>query len=111
MLKLFKKGKGGNRTNNPPDYNEDSSRRYNIPIHELMIRIDDINRELEDIGPNTKKGKLPAYETEKDHHLRKMMDNYGPGGGIGGGFGSPKLPVIPPREKKPKREKPPTYPL
>ena len=117
MLKLFgKKSKSGNSSESsspsePPNYDQDPSGRYQcVYPHQLTCRILDVNQELEQVEPDKKKGKLPAYETERDHHLRKLMDNYGAGGGMGGFGGSPKLPNIPPRVKKPKKEKPPKYP-
>jgi len=115
ILKLFgKKGKSASESSSssePPNYDHDSSERhYNQQAYQLTGRVLDANRELEQVEPDKKKGKLPAYETEKDHHLRKLVDNYGPGGGMGGFGGAPKLPNIPPRVKKPKKEKPPKYP-
>jgi hypothetical protein len=68
-----------------------------------------LNQDIENLDSDKKKGKFPMYESEKDHQLRKLEENYGFGGGLGGGFGCPKIPVMPPREKKPKKEKPPKY--
>jgi hypothetical protein len=67
-----------------------------------------VNRELESIESDQKKGKLPAYETEQEHHNRKLVDNYGPGRGMGsvGAMGVPKIPNFAPSEKP---KKPPKY--
>src|SRR5277367_340011 len=117
ILKLFgKKSKSRNpnessSSSDPPNYDQESSERYYLPPeHQLTFRVLEANQDLEQVEPDKKKGKLPAYETEKDHHLSKLMDNYGAGGGMGAFGGSPKLPDIPPRVKKPKKEKPPKYP-
>jgi hypothetical protein len=68
-----------------------------------------LSQDLENLdvdGTNEKNGKPPVYESEKDHQLRKLEENYGFGGGIGGpGFGCPKLPIMAPRQQKPKKDK------
>jgi len=67
------------------------------------------NRELKGIESNQKKGKLPAYETEQEYHVRNLVDNYGPGVmASAGAMGVPKIPSFAPREK-PKKQKPPKY--
>jgi hypothetical protein len=66
---------------------------------------------LEDLESDKTRGKLPVYETEQDHHVRKMVNNYGQMGGFVGSVGGlcPKIPDIPPRQKKQKKDKPPYY--
>jgi hypothetical protein len=118
-FKLFGKKSKSSQTSteesslNPPDYDHDSTERYDPHPScksQLIFRVANLNQDLEQVEPDKKRGTLPAYETEKDHHLRKLMDNYGSGGSMGGFGGSPKIPTMPPRVKKPKKEKPPKYP-
>jgi hypothetical protein len=101
--KLFKSSNQSQSGSDPPAY-ESSPPKY---VHREMGLTFSVNRELESIQSDRKKGKLPAYETEQEHHVRKLMDNYGPGGGMGaaGAMGVPKLPTFAPREKKPKKQK------
>ena len=63
------------------------------------------NAQLETLEADKKKGKLPSYESEKDYQLNRLMENYGASGGFVSGFGCPKIPVMPPREKKPRKGK------
>jgi hypothetical protein len=58
------------------------------------------NAQLEHLEADKKKGKLPSYQSERDYQLDRLMDNYGASGGFVSGFGCPKIPVMPPRQKK-----------
>jgi len=88
----------------PPSYSADPTALKYDPLSEgVKLTLRSENRDLENAESDKKKGRLPAYETEQDHYLGKLMDNYG-SGGLGGGFGAPKLPNIPPRQKKPKKK-------
>jgi hypothetical protein len=114
--KLFKKSKNGKfiqslASSNPPDYNQFSIEQYVRTVNKLIIRVGNVNRDLETVESDKKRGSLPAYESERDHNLRKLIDNYGIGGGIAPGVGCPKIPVFPPREKKHNQTKSPKYPV
>jgi len=113
--KLFKKLK--TRKSSQPlassdtaDNNQFSVEQYVRNVKQLTIRVTKVNRDLEAVESDKKKGSLPAYESERDHNLRKLTDNYGIGSSMAPGVGCPKIPVFPPREKKPNQPKPPKYP-
>jgi hypothetical protein len=65
-------------------------------------RVPNSNAQLEHLETDKKKGKLPSYESEKDYQLNRLMENYG---ASVSGFGCPKIPVMPPRQKKEKKGK------
>jgi hypothetical protein len=79
-------------------------------LRKLIIRVANVNRDLETVESDKKRGRLPPYESERDHNIRKLIDNYGIGGGIAPGVSCPKIPVFPPREKMRNQAKPPKCP-
>ena len=93
----------------PQDFSE-SSKPYVIPVFVVNARVDGVNDDIENLQPDQKNGKLPEYESEIDYNVNKLVDNYGLGG-MSGGMSCPKIPEFSPRVKKPKKDKPPKYPV